>query len=306
VLSDFGLVPAAAIGVDVRGSSTGPRPWSVPACRRCRWRRTPARPGDHPGRGGQALRPDKVTIIASPGLASLGSWLEQLIAESTGKEGQGLIPIDRETPCSPERLRRDRLFVFLQLQAIRTARRTPSPDALARAGHPVVPRHPRGSLRSGQEFFRWEFATAWPARSWASIPSISRTSRPARPPPGADRRLRGDAARCPPRRPSSPATASACSPTRPTPPRWPGPDGPATLRRLPGGAPAPARPGRLLRPPGVPRDERVRHERAPAGHPRSRAGRQARWRPASSSARASCTRPARATRADRTRASSCS
>src|SRR5213075_1974569 len=99
VLSDFGLVPAAAMGVDVPELLDRTEAM-VCAC-------MPTVPveenpgvvlGNILGVAGRDFGRDKVTIIASPGIASLGAWLEQLIAESTGKEGKGLIPIDRETP----------------------------------------------------------------------------------------------------------------------------------------------------------------------------------------------------------------
>jgi transaldolase/glucose-6-phosphate isomerase len=104
---------------------------------------------------------DKVTIFSSPGIAGLGSWLEQLIAESTGKEGNGLIPVDREGRRDPDVYGADRLFVSLRL-------RSDDPDptrdqllaALERAGHPVVRVTLEDPYDLGQEFFRWEMATA--------------------------------------------------------------------------------------------------------------------------------------------------
>ena len=103
---------------------------------------------------------DKVTLIASPGIHDLGAWLEQLLAESTGKEGRGIVPVDREPSGDTAVYGADRLFVYLRLE--------PSPDlhqdehvaALERAGHPVVRIRVGHRYDLGQEFFRWEFATA--------------------------------------------------------------------------------------------------------------------------------------------------
>ena len=138
VLSDFGLVPAAAMGVDVAGSSTGPRPWSAPACRRCRCEENPGRgAGDHPGhRRRKQFGRDKLTILASPGVASLGAWLEQLIAESTGKQGMGIIPIDREVAPDVDVYGSDRMFVHLRLPADGPEAAQDGAGRRARAGGP--------------------------------------------------------------------------------------------------------------------------------------------------------------------------
>jgi transaldolase/glucose-6-phosphate isomerase len=102
---------------------------------------------------------DKVTLIASPAIDDLGAWLEQLLAESTGKKGRGLVPVDREPLGAPAVYGKDRLFVYLRL--------TPSPDAgqdaavaaLEKAGQPVVRIALAEPYDIGAEFFRWEFAT---------------------------------------------------------------------------------------------------------------------------------------------------
>jgi transaldolase/glucose-6-phosphate isomerase len=101
---------------------------------------------------------DKVTIVPSAGIASLGAWLEQLIAESTGKEGKGLIPIDREALAKPEAYGRDRMFVYLKLGSEKS--QEDSVAALERAGHPVVRIALDDPYDLGEEFFRWEIATA--------------------------------------------------------------------------------------------------------------------------------------------------
>ena len=110
MLSKFGLVPAAAIGVDVAGLLDA-TDTMVRAC---------AQPGDNPGlRLGLTLGTlatqfgrDKVTMLSSPRLASLGSWLEQLFAESTGKQGKGLIPVDGERIGPPADYGKDRVFLY--------------------------------------------------------------------------------------------------------------------------------------------------------------------------------------------------
>jgi hypothetical protein len=103
---------------------------------------------------------DKVTIAASPGISDLGAWLEQLLAESTGKEGRGLIPVDNETLGPPAAYGQDRLFAYLRLDTAPDAGQDTALEALERAGHPVVRIHLTDTLSLGEEFFRWEIATA--------------------------------------------------------------------------------------------------------------------------------------------------
>jgi hypothetical protein len=103
---------------------------------------------------------DKVTLIASPGIAIFGAWLEQLLAESTGKLGKGLVPIDAEPLGSPDVYGQDRVFVYMRL----TREAEPGQDndvaALERAGHPIVRIAVADRYNIGQEFFRWQMATA--------------------------------------------------------------------------------------------------------------------------------------------------
>jgi transaldolase / glucose-6-phosphate isomerase len=103
---------------------------------------------------------DKLTFITSPGIHDLGAWLEQLIAESTGKEGKGIIPVDREVPGEPGSYGEDRIFVYLRLAPNPDARQDAAVDALQRAGQPVVRISIGDVYDLGQEFFRWEIATA--------------------------------------------------------------------------------------------------------------------------------------------------
>jgi transaldolase/glucose-6-phosphate isomerase len=160
VLSDFGLVPAAAMGLDI-GRLLNAAQTMVRSCS------SSAPPADNPGvvlgsilgTAANAGR-DKVTIVASPGIADFGAWLEQLLAESTGKQGKGLIPIDAEPLGSPDVYGTDRLFVYVRLSSEANAGQDDAVAALERAGHPVVRIAVTDRYHIGQEFFRWEFATA--------------------------------------------------------------------------------------------------------------------------------------------------
>ncbi len=159
-LSNFGMVPAALMGVDVarlleRASTM------VQACG------PNVAPAANPGvllgaiMGALAQRGrDKVTIVASRGVASLGAWLEQLIAESIGKEGKGLVPIDGEQIGPPHAYGDDRLFVYIRLASAPGAHQDAAVDALEKAGQPVVRIELQDPYDLGQEFFRWEIATA--------------------------------------------------------------------------------------------------------------------------------------------------
>jgi transaldolase / glucose-6-phosphate isomerase len=160
VLSDFGMVPAAVIGLDM-GRLLASAQGMVRSCG------SSVPPADNPGvllgtvlaEAARAGR-DKVTILASPGIADFGAWLEQLLAESTGKQGKGLIPVDAEPPGSPELYGQDRLFAYIRLTGAADAAQDKAVDALERAGHPVVRIAVADRYQIGQEFFRWEIATA--------------------------------------------------------------------------------------------------------------------------------------------------
>jgi transaldolase/glucose-6-phosphate isomerase len=157
-LTYFGLVPAALVGVDVEAfldraeRMTAGCASSVPA------KDNPGvRLGAALGALGRAGR-DKVTFFLSREIASFGAWVEQLVAESTGKEGKGLVPIDGEEPLSPDRYGQDRVFVHMKLagdDALDAA-----VAALEAAGHPVVRITLNDPLDLAQEFLRWEVATA--------------------------------------------------------------------------------------------------------------------------------------------------
>lgn len=160
-LSDFGLVPAAIMGVDVVKFLDRTEEM-VYAC-------MPSVPiEENPGvllgtilgiAAGKFGR-DKATIIASPGIYDLGAWLEQMLAGSTGKAGKGLIPIDREIPGKPDVYGNDRLFVYLRLGLAPDAAQDELIEALERAGHPVIHIAIDDPYDLGEEFFRWEIATA--------------------------------------------------------------------------------------------------------------------------------------------------
>lgn len=158
VLSAFGLVAVALLGHDPAHLLRATQPMR----RACSARREPARnPGLVLGAllGEAALAGhDKVTLLADPGLEALACWLEQLLAESTGKNGKGLIPVAQEPLAGPADYGRDRLFVHLSNgQCVGMSGRVRD---LAAAGHPVVTCRIGSALSVGQEFFRWQVATA--------------------------------------------------------------------------------------------------------------------------------------------------
>jgi transaldolase/glucose-6-phosphate isomerase len=102
---------------------------------------------------------DKMTLVMSSEIESFGSWVEQLVAESTGKEGKGIVPVDREPLGAPEVYGGDRIFVYLRLGA-GDARQDQAMAAIERAGQPVVRIVLQNREALGREFFRWEIATA--------------------------------------------------------------------------------------------------------------------------------------------------
>ncbi|WP_375158983.1 bifunctional transaldolase/phosoglucose isomerase [Bradyrhizobium sp. RDT46] len=160
VLSPFGLVPAATAGIDVKtfvkhalsmARSCGP---DVP-------------PSENPGvQLGLAMGlaglegRDKVTILASKKIADFGAWAEQLIAESTGKEGKGLIPIEGEPLGDPSVYGNDRFFIDIRVEGEADAAHDSKLAAIEAAGHPVVRIVMKSIDHLGQEFFRFEMATA--------------------------------------------------------------------------------------------------------------------------------------------------
>jgi transaldolase / glucose-6-phosphate isomerase len=159
-LSYFGLVPAALIGMDLATlldrairmmhSSAG--------CLRVE-ENVGVSLGAVLGALKKAGR-DKVTFIVSPPIAAFGLWVEQLIAESTGKEGTGLVPICDEPLTSPESYGSDRIFAYLRLKDASDSSQDRAFEALRRAGIPTVLISVADKIDVGEEFLRWEIATA--------------------------------------------------------------------------------------------------------------------------------------------------
>jgi transaldolase/glucose-6-phosphate isomerase len=159
-LSNFGMVPAAVMGIDVPKFLKNTKKM-VDACGEDTDATT--NPGVILGTilGIAASQGrDKMTIITSPGIFDLGAWLEQLLAESTGKSGKGIIPVDRERLAKPDTYGNDRVFVYLRLESDPDKGQSTAVDDLAKAGHPVVRIVLPDIYNLGQEFFRWEIATA--------------------------------------------------------------------------------------------------------------------------------------------------
>lgn len=159
-LSNFGLVPAAVMGINVAKFLKTTRQM-VDACGA--GVAADENPGvvlgtilgvaANQGRG-------KLTIIASPKIFDLGAWLEQLIAESTGKSGKGIIPVDRERLAAPDAYGKDRVFAYLRLSTAPDKSQESAVEALIKSGQPVVRITLSSTYTLGQEFFRWEIATA--------------------------------------------------------------------------------------------------------------------------------------------------
>jgi transaldolase/glucose-6-phosphate isomerase len=159
-ISNFGMVPAAVMGLDVANFLKNTQEM-VQACGpSCAADENPGVIlGTILGVAANHGR-DKLTIITSPGIFDLGAWLEQLIAESTGKIGKGIIPVDRERPARPSAYGDDRLFVYLRLASKPDRAQDSAVAALQIAGYPVVRITLSNIYNLGQEFFRWEIATA--------------------------------------------------------------------------------------------------------------------------------------------------
>jgi transaldolase/glucose-6-phosphate isomerase len=160
VLSPFGLVPAATAGIDVKSLIHH----TLAMMRSCG---ADVPPQENPGvQLGLAMGlaglegRDKVTISSSKKIADFGAWAEQLIAESTGKEGKGLIPINGETLGDVAAYGNDRFFIDLRTDGETDAAHDAKFDALEKAGHPVVRIVMKSIDHIGQEFYRFEMATA--------------------------------------------------------------------------------------------------------------------------------------------------
>ncbi len=158
-LSYFGLVPAAIMGLDLQRLLESARQMAG-ACQR--HIPTASNPGAYLGAtmGYLAERGhDKVCLVASPQIASFGLWAEQLIAESTGKEQSGIVPVAHVIPADPRNFDDDQVFIYLRLDGPETELDRQM-DALTLAGLPTLTLNLPDAYALGGEFFRWEFATA--------------------------------------------------------------------------------------------------------------------------------------------------
>ncbi|MBL0309677.1 MAG: hypothetical protein IPP77_08390 [Bacteroidetes bacterium] len=159
VLSDFGLVPMALMGIDIKAILSSAEQMqnscdAVPSA---------SNPGISLGivlgvcqKNGR----DKVTFILSSSITSFGYWVEQLLAESTGKEGKGLIPVHGETIADPEYYGKDRIFIHMYLPADNNIADDKKIKALEEAEYPVVRIKVENKIALGGEYYRWEIATA--------------------------------------------------------------------------------------------------------------------------------------------------
>ncbi len=159
-LSNFGIVPAALMGVNIeqfihqaermRHSCEA----SVPA------QENPGvKLGAVLGTLAKAGR-DKLTFVTSPAIWDLGAWIEQLVAESTGKEGTGIVPVDGEVLASPEAYGQDRVFAYIRYSKDPCSDQDAKVAALEKAGHPIIRVDLADLINLGGEFYLWEMATA--------------------------------------------------------------------------------------------------------------------------------------------------
>jgi glucose-6-phosphate isomerase/transaldolase/glucose-6-phosphate isomerase len=157
-LSLFGLVPGALLGVDLARLLDRAAAMAASCAPTVPIAHNPALRLAAVLGGAAASGRDKVTLVLSPAIRALGAWLEQLLTESTGKQGRGLIVVHEEPLGPPEVYGDDRLFVTLTLGADPALEQ--SVALLGAAGHPVVRLRLADRLDVGGEFFRWELATA--------------------------------------------------------------------------------------------------------------------------------------------------
>ncbi|MDZ4837082.1 MAG: bifunctional transaldolase/phosoglucose isomerase [Candidatus Melainabacteria bacterium] len=159
-LSDFGMIPSAVMGLDVREFLNRTSDM-VEACKKTD--SVEENPGVMLGiiLGTAAVHGfDKLTIFTSSSISDVGAWLEQLIAESTGKEGKSIIPLDRELLGSPHAYGSDRIFVYLSVAGEADKMQEEALTSLEGNGHPVIRITLEDKMALGEEFFRWEIATA--------------------------------------------------------------------------------------------------------------------------------------------------
>lgn len=159
-LSAFGIVPAAAMGLDVTRFLDRAAEMVTACSADTALEQNPGfQLGVLLGTAARLGR-DKLTLVASPGIVSLGAWLEQLIAESTGKEGKGIIPVDLEPLSATSNYGADRLFVYLRLEGGIDPLQEQAVAQLEASGQPVIRMTLADTYALGQQFFCWEIATA--------------------------------------------------------------------------------------------------------------------------------------------------
>ena len=155
-LSSFGLIPAALMGINL-GDLLRCASWMASEC-------SPDQPlGRNPGIVlgavlGEAFLQgrDKLTVVADPELASFGSWLEQLVAESSGKQGKGIVPIQGEPLSRSDKYGSDRVFYYLR----RSGKYDEKISHIRNAGHPVITQVMEDNSAVASEFYKWEIAVA--------------------------------------------------------------------------------------------------------------------------------------------------
>ncbi len=158
VLSYFGLTPAALMGLDVAMLLQ-----RADGARDAAHEQGEANPAAWLGAAMGTLAQngrDKLTLVTSPAIAGFGLWVEQLVAESTGKEGKGVVPVAGEPLLEPAAYGNDRFFVYLRLDGDDNAQLDQAIERLESSGHPVARLALKDRYDLGGEFFRWEFATA--------------------------------------------------------------------------------------------------------------------------------------------------
>jgi glucose-6-phosphate isomerase len=159
VLSYFGMVPAAIMGINISRLIKSANRMR----QQCREDSPHRNPGSYLGTvmGTMALKGrDKLTIVTSSAVSGFGLWVEQLIAESTGKEGRGIVPVVGEPRLEPNYYSDDRLFIYIRLKDSADAETDDWIGRLKDSGQPTVTLEMSDSYDLGAEFFRWEFATA--------------------------------------------------------------------------------------------------------------------------------------------------
>ncbi|MFO7445833.1 MAG: hypothetical protein R6W90_05670 [Ignavibacteriaceae bacterium] len=160
VYTFFGLLPASLIGVDLKKLLTIAEELENESAANVKAEKnTGVILGAVIGELSLAGK-DKLTVIASPSVSAFPVWVEQLIAESTGKEGKGILPVVDEKTGSPNVYSNDRVFVYLRVNSDETSELDKKIEALEKAGHPVIYITLRDKYDLGHEFYRWEMATA--------------------------------------------------------------------------------------------------------------------------------------------------